>query len=115
MRALKLFRRRSEEIFKGSRHRTRYPTDLKNLALKHLEQSRAKGFKLKDAAKQLDIDANTLRTWIQEAEPSAAPKARLKRVKIVEALPAYLIRVSGGVEVECRDAHSAAALIKALA
>ena len=111
------FRREADKRYNGRRHRTRYPQKLKSVALDHLSEVLARGGHIKDAAQDLGVDANSLRTWRKAAD--APPKRSvgvLKRMRVVSdaAAPRYVVHGPAQLRIECADAQSVADLGRAL-
>ena len=111
------FRREADKRYSGRRHRTRYPQKLKNVALDHLTDVLAGGGHIKEAAKDLGIDANSLRTWRKAADvPPKRTAGVLKRMRVVSdaAAPRYVVHGPAQLRIECADAQSVADLVRAL-
>ena len=119
------FRQAAEARLAGKRSPGRYPHQLRDLALSHLAQVRKAGGKASRAARELDIDANTLRGWEktsrQRNPPRGAHGALVPVIvshpheNVVDAGVAFVVRGPCGLTIECRAAPDVAALVRALA
>ena len=111
------FRREADKRYNGRRHRSRYPQKLKSVALDHLSDVLGRGGHIKDAAQDLGVDANSLRTWLKAADVS--PKRAtgvLNRMRVVSdaTVPRYVVHGPAEMRIECADAESVADLVRAL-
>ena len=110
-------RRREEKPRPG-----RYSNRLRELALEHLAAVRSEGGHASRAARELGIDANTLRAWEQaSAKRVTTSPAQLLPVMtpLLHRLPQpsapYVIQGPAGLRIDCASADAVAALIRALA
>ena len=119
------FRQAAQTRSAGKRSPGRYPEQLRDLALSHLRQVRKTGGKANQAARELGIDANTLRGWEKMAQShDLAATARGSLMPVVVTDPddsaitkglAYRIHGPCGLCIECWTASAVAALVRALA
>jgi hypothetical protein len=119
------FRQTAQARLGGRRSPGRYPDQLRDLALSHLSQVRKAGGKANQAARELGIDANTLRGWEKTSgNRDLGQAARGSLVPVVVTEPhddpatrgsAYRIHGPFGLCIECWSASAVAALVRALA
>ncbi len=119
------FRQAAQARSAGRRSPGRYPDQLRDLALSHLSQVRKAGGKANQAARELGIDANTLRGWEKTSgsrDIGRAARGSLVPVVVAEAYDApatrdsaYRIHGPFGLTIECWGASAVAALVRTLA
>ncbi len=99
---------------------TRYTNQARDLALRYLEEVRGSGGRASQAARDLGVDANTLRLWEKRAGEIERPVAgSLLPVEVTgdvgRGAAPYVVHGPGDVHVECASASDVAALFRALA
>ena len=121
------FRRAARRKLNGKRSPGRYPDALRELALAHLRESRKQGGTAGQAARDLGVDANTLRGWdgrarrakqryMQAQQPAVIP-VRVRDGNDNEEAPSgrFVIHIPAGLRIDCQSAEDVAALLRALA
>ncbi len=116
MNAASKFRKESNRRFEGLSQgsRRRYPADLRQLALEHLAATQSRGGTISDAARDLGVDQNSLRTWRKALTPDSIGRAMPMQVVADIDAPRFVVFGPSDVRIECRDAHSVAELVRAL-
>lgn len=119
------FRQAVQARSAGRRSPGRYPEQLRGLALNHLGNVRKVGGKANQAARELGIDANTLRGWEKTSgsrDLGRAARGSLVPVVVTEphddpATRGSVYRIHGpfGLTIECWSASAVAALVRTLA
>jgi transposase-like protein len=119
------FRQAAEARLAGKRSPGRYPNQLRDLALSHLAEVRRDGGKASRAARELDIDANTLRGWEKMSRQRTLHRGAVGALvpvvvnraheSVTDAGPAFVVHGPHGLTVDCRAASDVAALVHALA
>ncbi len=114
------FRRVVQARSNGKRSPGRYTNQARDLALRYLAEVRGSGGRASQAARDLGVDANTLRLWEKRTRQSERPAiGRLLPVEVTDddgrgAAP-YAVHGPGGLRVDCGNAADVAALFRALA
>jgi len=113
------FRQRASARQAGRRSPGRYPNELRELALSHLAEVRRHGGRASQAARDLGVDANTLRVWEKKrARPAQRGNGTLLPVEVsqpvAEAAAPYVVVGPGQLRVECATADAVANLFAAL-
>ena len=111
------FRREADQLFGNRKHRSRYPQALKAMAVRHAEQVTANGGRLSEAAEDLGVDVNSLRTWRRESKHAATQRVpRVQRMRIVKdsAARRFVVHAPQDLRIECADVDSVAELLRAL-
>jgi hypothetical protein len=113
------FRQRVSARQAGGRSVGRYPNDLRQLALTHLAEVRRRGGRASQAARDLGVDANTLRVWEKRSRSPEVDTNTLLPVEV--ALPRsdggaspYVVIGPRDIRVECATAEAVAKLFVAL-
>jgi hypothetical protein len=117
----KHFREAVAERSKGRRGGGRYPRELRDVALQHLRQVRSKGGAAANAARDLGIDANTLRGW-EKRRANGSPQTlsvlpvafATERCETKAGTAQFVVHAPGGLRIECVNANAAAELVVAL-
>ena len=111
------FRREADQVFGNRKHRYRYPQALKAMAVRHAAQVIGNGRRLSEAAEDLGVDVNSLRTWRRESKHAAAQRVpRVQRMRIVKdrTAPRFVVHAPQDLRIECADVDSVAELLRAL-
>lgn len=123
------FRRAARRQLNGKRSPGRYPDALRELALAHLRESRTQGSTASQAARDLGIDANTLRGWdgrarrrgrqqsVGTTQPAVIP-VRVRDGDVDEEAAGtgrFVVHGPSGVRVDCQTAADVAELFRVLA
>jgi DNA-binding transcriptional regulator YiaG len=112
------FRQRASARQTGRRSPGRYPNELRELALSHLAALRRQGGRASQAARDLGVDANTLRVWEKKQARLSKPTSTLLPVEVSqpvsEAVAPYVVVGPRGMRVECATADAVANLFAAL-
>jgi hypothetical protein len=119
------FRLAAEARLAGKRSPGRYPNQLRDLALSHLAEVRKAGGKANQAARELGVDANTLRGWERISRQRNLPRGTVGALmpvvindayeNVTDTRASFVVRGPHGVVIECRAASDVAALVRALA
>ena len=106
----------------GKRSPGQYSNRARDLAVRYLAEVRASGGRASQAARDLGVDANTLRLWEKRAKQIQVPTdtgSVLLPVKVTnfdgQDTPPYVVRGPGGLRVDCSNASDVAELFRALA
>ena len=112
------FRQRASVRQAGKRLPGRYPNELRELALSHLANVRRQGGRANQAARDLGVDANTLRGWEKRSRPTKPSSSTLLPVEIsqpvADGAAPYVVVGPHGWRVECASADAVANLFAAL-
>ncbi len=104
----------------GKRSPGRYSNRARELALRYLDEVRGSGGRASQAARDLGVDANTLRLWEKRAEEIDRPaEGSLLPVEVTgdggRGAAPYVVHGPGCAHVDCASASDVAALFRALA
>lgn len=117
--AAEQFREKAAARKDGRRSPGRYPQELRELALRHLAEVLQQGGRATDAARQLGVDANTIRVWEKRARGAVRNGGPLLPVDIAGAADVtavfYVVVGPHGLRVDCRSPEAVVALFRAIA